>query len=174
MHLVISTSQNPASHSRQLAARAAELLEGYAPQVRVLDLANYSLPIHDAARAQSADEEKLRHRVGSASGILLVMPVHYGDVAVSARNLLQLAGNAWHRKVVGLATVAGDRLHHAATFSLANWLMTEQHAFIVPDFVFAERDSVAASLQDPAHPLHEQLRLLVENLARMTSALRQA
>lgn len=174
MYLAISTSLNHSSSSRQVAARVVERLQALGAAARLLNLANHKLPLHDGSPMDASGVDEIREQVGAASGIVLVVPIYFGDPAVSARNLLHAVGDAWRRKVVGFACIAGDRMHHGGAMSLANWLMLEHRAFILPDFVFTEQSLVSASLRDDGSKLNGQIRKLAENLRRVTESLRSA
>ena len=174
MYLVVSTSLNAASQSRRLAVRSANLLESARVPVQFLDLAQYQLPMHDGSSELPREAAPLRSTVGSATGILLVAPVYYGDLAVSARNFLHLVGEAWRRKVVAFACVAGDRRNHPVVLHAVNWLMIEHRVFVIPDFVFTESHLVSESLRMPQSNLEVQLKRLTDTLQRVTTCLSHA
>lgn len=174
MYLVVSTSLNKASRSRRLAEWVSVMLTEQGHTASTLDLASFRLPIDDGGSLVGhAELDDVKQLIGASAGLLLVLPVYRGDVAVSARNLIQLTDQVWNRKVVGMACVTGNGAN-ASVMGLANTLMLQHRAFIVPDFVFVESSSLNRDELSPGGLLDRPLRKLVQNLTRMTEALRRA
>ena len=144
MDLVVSASLNPASRSRALAAAAAARLRELGRTVELLDLRETPLPLCDGAAAYG-DPNAVRagELVRTARCVLLAAPVYNYDVNAAAKNLVELTGNAWAGKTVGLLLSAGGRAGYMSAMGLANSLMLDFRCHIVPRFVYATEDAVA-------------------------------
>ena len=172
MYLTISTSTNAQSRSVRLAQAATDVLWELVSDVTTIDLADYDLPIDNGQSCHHDEVRDIRDQIGVAEGIILVVPIYHGDVSVATRNLIQLCGTSWQRKVVGLISVAGDAISHSAAVNFASSLMLEHRSFIIPDFVFVDSKNLAQGL--PNGKVEEKLRKMVGNLVRVTESLKLA
>lgn len=172
-YLVISSSLSPNSRSRVMARHALESLRGAGVKVDWLDLAQAPLPFCDAAACYGdANAVKATSLLQRADGILLASPIYNYDVSAAAKNLLEITGQHWTQKVVGFLCCAGGRSSYMSVMGVANSLMLDFRAMILPRFVYATSDDF--SLEDVANPeLDRRLRELSTELIRVTSALRQ-
>lgn len=173
MFLVVSTSPSSQSRTRRVAVHLQELMRQQRSDARIDFLDVSTLPISAADHHSTDHEQAVEQAFGQATGIVFVLPIYHGDVSVAARNVVQIAGRTLARKVIGLASIAGDTSANFATFAFANSLMFEHRCFIVPDIVFLNSDQVSGpNWLDPK--LDRQLAKLAENMSRITSALVQA
>ena len=69
-------------------------------------------------------------------------PVYNYNASASAKNLIELTGDAWNNKVVGFISATGDRSSYMAPMGLINSLMLDFRCLIVPRFVQAARDEI--------------------------------
>lgn len=142
MYLVFSTSLNPNSRSRVLAAAAAHRLQSAGQPFEMLDLAVLDpLPAcngHDCYGKPIVGE--LAGKIAAASGILIASPVYNYDVSASCKNLIELTGSAWKDKVVGLLCAAGGQSSYMAPMGLFNSLMLDFRCLILPKYVYALED----------------------------------
>ncbi len=174
MFLVVSTSPSSQSRTRRVAVHLQELMRQHRGDVPIDFLDVSTLPISTAgSRTGSEQEQAIEQAFGRAAGIVFVLPIYHGDVSVAARNIVQIAGRNLGRKVIGIASIAGDTSANFATFAFANSLMFEHRCFIVPDIVFLNSDQISGPNWLDAN-LDRQLGKLAENMSRITSALVQA
>ena len=173
MYLVVSTSLNSESRTRRLARSVSELIRERTGSVDLLDLSSLNLPLDTGQTRNDETVRKINQRLGPAAGIVFVLPIYRCDVAVSARNLVQLSGRGLQRKVIGLASVAGDSLANVSTLSFANSLMLEHKAFVIPDFVLLKSDSLSETAQQKGI-VSQQITRMVDSLIRVTEALSRA
>ena len=162
--LVISTSLNPDSRSAVLAKRAWELLNKInGTEVDWVDLREVPLPMCDGAVDAHSDPnvEKLKQRIEAASGLLLSIPIYNFSISASAKNLLELTGQAWRGKTIGFLCAAGGRVSYMSVMNFANSLMLDYRCTIVPDFVYASEDDF-----DRESIINEQVKLRLEELAK--------
>jgi NAD(P)H-dependent FMN reductase len=172
-YLVISSSLSPNSRSRLMARHTLDALKRAQVHVDWLDLALSPLPLCDASHCYG-DENAIRAAslVEQADGLLLASPIYNFDVSAATKNLLELTGKHWAQKVVGLLCCAGGRNSYMSVMGVANSLMLNSRAFILPRFVYATGEDFS---QDAVSNPEVSLRLdgLVKELIRVTTALRQ-
>ena len=171
MDLVVSASLNPASRSRVLAGAAAASLRERGREVEVLDLRETALPLCDGGSAYAhPDAVRAADLIAKARCVLLAAPVYNYDVNAAAKNLVELTGRAWERKVVGLLLSAGGRSGYMSAMGLANSLMLDFRCHIVPRFVYATEAAVeGASIVDAE--VARRVRELADETARVADAL---
>ena len=137
IYLVISSSLNPQSRSRLLAQISFKTLEQMSVPVEWIDLAEYSIPLCDGNAAyENSQVKELRDKIQHAKGILLAVPVYNYYVNAAAKNLIELTGEAWSKKVVGFLCAAGGKSSYMSVMSLANSLMLDFRCLIIPRFVY--------------------------------------
>jgi FMN reductase len=173
-YLIISSSLNPASRSRVLAMRAAELMREAGAPIEYIDLRTLDLPSCDGDGCYNdPGVQALGKKIAGADGILLATPIYNYGVSASAKNLVELTGSAWTRKLVGFLCAAGGPSSYMAAMGLANSLMLDFRSIILPRFVYAsetafERDEIV----DTA--VVDRLRDLTATLVKFSAALRNA
>jgi FMN reductase len=171
MFLVLSTSLNPDSRSRILAAAAASVLRRYDYQLRLMDLLDYRLPACDGDDCYGdPNVVEIAMAIRNAMGILIATPIYNFDVSSSAKNMIELTGSAWTEKVVGFLCAAGGHKSYMAPMALANSLMFDFRTFVIPSFVYATRYSFNShTISDP--DVHRRIEELVDQLVRVSIAL---
>jgi len=168
-YLVISCSLNPESNSRLLAREAfRHLPEG---QSAWLDLAELPLPVCDGALAYAdANVARAREAITAASGILVASPIYNYALSASAKNLVELTGQAWIGKVAGLLCAAGGPHGYMGCMPFVNSLMLDFRTFILPKFVYSqERDFTGESINN--EKIVERVHQLAGELVGVTDAL---
>ena len=171
-YLVISSSLNPASRSRILARRAEELLREAGADLDYIDLRTLALPSCDGDGCYSdPGVQALGKKIARAEGILLATPIYNYSVSASAKNLVELTGQAWSRKLVGFLCAAGGPGSYMAAMGLANMLMLDFRSIILPRFVYASDTSFEGDdIVDTA--VEDRLRDLTATLVKFSEALR--
>ena len=172
MYLVVSCSLNPVSRSRVLAEEAFELLQDRGRQAALLDLRETPLPLCDGNACYDLDEVRQASRaIRQADGILISTPIYNYDVNAAAKNLIELAGQAWHDKVVGFLCAAGGRSSYMGVMSLANSLMLDFRCIILPRFVYVTDEAFLDGGLDPK--IVSRLAGVVDELVRVSTALKR-
>src|SRR5690349_15809359 len=125
-HLVISSSLNPASKSRILAHRAKVLLDEQGADAEYIDIRDVSLPACDGDACYSHPAVRdLAVRISKADGVILATPIYNYSVGASAKNLVEVTGQAWAYKPVSFLCAAGGQGSYMAVMGLANMLMLD-------------------------------------------------
>ena len=171
-YLIVSSSLNPASRSRILAERAHALMRGGGVPVEYVDLRLLNLPTCDGDGCYSdPGVQVLGRKIARANGILLATPIYNYSVSASAKNLVELTGQAWSRKIVGFLCAAGGASSYMAAMGLANMLMLDFRSIILPRFVYASDTSFEGdAIVDTA--VEDRLRDLTATLVKFSEALR--
>lgn len=157
---IVSTSLNEDSKSRQL----ARLLHAHAVASGVpasfVDLRDTPLPLAGPSAHWDAPAAKaLKDTLSAASHLVLAVPIYNYDVNAAAKNLVELAGDAFTDKVVGFLCAAGGPHSYMSMLSFANTLMLDYRSVIVPRFVYA----MPSDWQDPT-TLKPELQRRLEGL----------
>jgi len=171
-HLVISSSLNPTSRSRILAVRAKKLLDEQQVPAEFIDLRGMALPACDGDTCYGHPAvQELGVRIAKAEGIILATPIYNYSVGASAKNLIELTGQAWAYKPVSFLCAAGGQGSYMAVMALANMLMLDFRSYILPRFVYASDTAFeAGELVDTA--VLDRLRDLTATIVKFSAALR--
>lgn len=171
-YLVVSTSGNPNSRSRQMGRMAFDSLRKRQTNCAWLDLSELDVPLCDAdACYEHVDTQKVTAAVESADGIIVAAPVYNYDVSASAKNLIELTGSAWEDKVVAFLCAAGGMSSYMSVMAYANSLMLDFRSVIIPRFVYATGSAFAdGELKDAK--IVERIEQVSAELVRFTEALR--
>ncbi|MBI5095134.1 MAG: NAD(P)H-dependent oxidoreductase [Candidatus Hydrogenedentes bacterium] len=169
--LTISSSLHPDSRSSVLARAAFQRFQILGVDAEYVDLRDLALPLCDGADCYKHPAVlKLTEQIQSAKGVLLAVPIYNYGAGATARNLIELTGDAWRGKVVGFACAAAGDGSYMAVMALANSLMLNFRTVIVPRFVYT--DSEAFDGDAIANPkIQKRMDELTETLVRFASAL---
>ncbi len=137
-----------------------------------LDLAEMDLPLCDADGCYAQPSaQKLSAAIETADGVIVAAPVYNYDVSASAKNMIELTGDAWEDKVVGFLCAAGGMSSYMSVMAYANSLMLDFRCVIIPRFVYATGDAF-----DEDKLLDRKIVRRIEQVAieliRFTEALR--
>jgi len=144
-YLVISTSANPDSNSRKMGCLALQYFKKTGEHCDWLDTSTFNLPFCDADKCYADPSVKtVAAAIDGADGILIAAPVYNYDVSASAKNMIELTGEAWNDKIVGFLCAAGGEASYMSVMAYANSLMLDFRCTILPRFVFATSDAFNA------------------------------
>lgn len=149
--LIVASSLNPQSKSRQLADELILAWEGEDDlEVDLLDLKEAGLPFCDGADAYEDDRVvAAKEQVGDADGIVFASPIYVYNVNAAMKNFVDLTEHSMKGKVAGFLCAAGGRMSYMSVMSLANSLMLDFRMFVLPRFVYvAAEDWEGNSLKD--------------------------
>jgi len=167
-YLIISTSLRTASLSRIMAESLREAYTKLGATTALVDLREFVLPLCDGEAAYDHPHvTTLTKLIESARVIVVAVPIYNFDVNAAAKNLVELTGNAWENKIVGFLCAAGGGSSYMSIMGLANSLMLDFRALIIPRFVYAKGDDFA----EKKHP-HADLATRIEQLAATSMKIR--
>ena len=171
-HLVISTSGNPDSNSRRMARIAFAHLQEQKVDCDWIDINGMDLPLCDADKCYGMPgSKKLAAAIEGVDGILIAAPVYNYDVAATAKNMIELTGNAWNDKIVGFLCAAGGMSSYMSVMAYANSLMLDFRCVIIPRFVYATGDAFDGDNMTDKK-VGQRIEQVADELVRFTKALR--
>ncbi|OYT70194.1 MAG: flavoprotein [Chloracidobacterium sp. CP2_5A] len=137
-YLIISASLRSTSHSRAMAQRLTAAYAARQAPSALVDMRDYALPFCDGEQTREHPQvAALTERIAKARVVALAAPIYNYDVSAAAKNLIELTGSAWENKIVGFLCAAGGQSSYMSALGLANSLMLDFRAVIVPRFVYA-------------------------------------
>lgn len=168
--VVISTSLNPKSKSQVLAQKFVASLRERGVTVTPIDLRELDLPLAGSPGCwEHPHLAQLTSALEAATHVVFAVPIYCYDVNAAAKNVIELVGRAFTGKVVAFICSAGGQGSFMAVMGLANHLMLDFRAVIVPRFLYAARaDWSDEGGLDPE--IEGRLQLLYEDMARITVA----
>ena len=169
--LVISCSLHTNSKSRRLAERAVARLGGSGQDIVFVDLTRHPLPACDGGSAYADPvAAELKETVRGASAAILAFPVYNYAANSALKNMMELTGDAWTGKTIGLMCAAGGKGSYMATMSVASSMMLDFRCLIIPRFVYATGEDFEGDGR-PAEEVAARVDELVDELLRIGSAL---
>lgn len=170
--LVVSTSLNPSSKSRNIAKAIQNSLESSGADVDWVDLQDHVLPFCDGQDSNKTPEAlALRKKVDGADGIVMAAPVYNYDLNAAAKNFIELTGRAWTGKVVALAVAAGGQRSGMSPLGMMNSLMLDFRCIVLPRYVYLSRGSYTDDGL-PNDAATERIEELSAELLRISGALK--
>jgi NAD(P)H-dependent FMN reductase len=139
------------------------------------DLRNYQLPFCDDGPAYEHPHTlEIAGAIAAAQTVLLAVPIYNFDVNAVAKNLLELAGDAWNHKLIGFLCTAGGRNSYMSVMNIANDLMLDFRCIIIPRFVYAVGADFGDDRQPTMYVTSQTIKDRLQQLATASVALTQA
>jgi FMN reductase len=165
-----SLSTNPKSLTRMLAQAVEGAALGQGVPTRLIDLSACDLPLCAGAHSAAHPVAKeIADAIVVAPAVLLIAPVYNYALNAAAKNLIELTGQSWTDKVVGILSAAGGRSSYMAPLALANSLMLDYGCLIMPRFVYATIDDFDGSQASMA--VQRRVKELVEQAVKVAKAI---
>lgn len=135
---IIATSLNADSKSQQLAQKFKGILEASGVSVDLFDLREMNIPFSGTAEGWSSppDVVALQKAVEASSHIIFAVPIYCYDVNSAAKNIIELIGRSFTKKIVGFICSAGGGGSYMSVMGFANHLMLDFRSVIVPRFLY--------------------------------------
>lgn len=134
---VIGTSLNPESKSQLLADQFKTLLDDQSIANSRVDLRTMDLPFAGSPEGwESADAQRIKAEVERASHVIFALPIYCYDVNAAAKNVIELIGRSFNKKVVAFMCTAGGESSYMSVMGFANHLMLDFRSVIVPRFLY--------------------------------------
>ena len=107
-------------------------------EVDFIDLQEMELPFCDGGAAYGDPYAiDLGKRMESGDVYVLASPIYNYDVNAALKNVVELAGRKMENKLVGFLCAAGGPMSYMSVMPLANSLMLDFRAIVLPRFVYA-------------------------------------
>lgn len=141
--IILSTSLNKTSTSRLIAKQCENEFKHLNKSVELIDLNTISIPFCDAGSAYgNKTVQEISEKIRLASGIILCSPVYNYDISAAAKNIIELTGKSWTKKVVGIAVAAGAYGSLLSPYQITTSLMMDFRCVIVPKQVYVTGDAI--------------------------------
>jgi len=162
--LIIATSLAEDSRSQILARKFAAHLAEQDISYELVDLRDLNLPLAGKTESwEGAEIVALRKTILASSHIIFSVPIYCYDVNAAAKNVIELAGRCFIKKIVGFLCTAGGHNSYMSVMGLANHLMIDFRSVIVPRFVYVvTSDWTDETTLNPE--IEDRLKLLVVDM----------
>ena len=162
---IIATSLDEESKSQILAKFFETQLKEKDISCERIDLRNLDLPMAGTNEGwNSPDAVVLKKSVERASHIVFAVPIYSYDVNAAAKNVIELIGKSFTKKVVGFICSAGGTNSYMSVMGFANHLMLDFRSIIVPRFLYVNKQTNWESDDSLSPEIEERMKRLVEDL----------
>ena len=80
----------------------------------------------------------LSNKIENSDGIIIFTPIYNYNINSALKNLIEMTGNSWKKKIVGFVCIAGGEKSYMSVMPFANSLMLDHRCVILPRFVYVE------------------------------------
>lgn len=169
---IINSNLSPGGNPAVLAATLATLFAEAHHEVTSLHLGDLSLPACDGRLCyQNAATISLTEVLAAVDAIVLVSPIYNYDLNAAAKNLIELTGNSWRGKAVGLVCLAGGHRGYLAPLAFLNSLAIDYRCLVSPRYVYVTRADLEDSPEMPlGGDIYKRLRFLTNELPVLAEA----
>ncbi len=113
----------------------------------------------------------LAEALAPVEAIVLVSPVYNYDLNAAAKNLIELTGNSWKGKAVGLVVTAGGERSYLSPLGFMNSLGSDYRCLVSPRFVYVSRSDFSEDNTLPADsPVRDRLGFLAREIPILAEA----
>ena len=161
---IIGTSLSEASKSQLLGQQFESRLKTENISCERIDLRELALPFAGSSDSWSSVEAaQLKESVERSSHVVFVVPIYCYDVNAAAKNVIELIGKAFTKKVVSFICSAGGNSSYMSVMGLANHLMLDFRTVIVPRFLYVD-DSGWVDGITVTPEINDRMELLLEDM----------
>ena len=169
---IIGTSLNDESKSQRLGQKFEAHLISQGVSCERIDLRELALPFAGSSESwNSLESEKLKESVDRSSHVVFVVPIYCYDVNAAAKNVIELIGKAFTKKIISFICSAGGNSSYMSVMGLANHLMLDFRSVIVPRFLYVDDSgwlegvTLKPEIEDRIHLLLEDMKeiQIIEN-----------
>ena len=172
---VISCSLHPLSRSYIMARHIVEEIESLGSTAQLHDLRHYKIELRDVNSGRRNNQvQELARTIQTASAVILAVPIYNFYANAATKNLIELTGDAWNKRVVGFICAAGGKSSYMSIMNLANSLMLDFRCFIVPQFVYATGDAFDNDRTEDMYLSSAEVKERLRELAEITTQLASA
>ena len=138
---VVSTSLSVESRSRMLCRHAFTWAREKRMKATWIDLRDYRVLPYGMEGSEGLEE--IVARLEPATGIIVGFPLYTFNMNSTLKALMEHCGSCFEEKVVGIMAAAGGRSSYMSVMSIAQSLMLDFRAWIVPRHVYAVKGNFA-------------------------------
>ena len=113
----------------------------------------------------------LQKQVNEANSFIICSPIYNYDLNAIAKNLIELCGQGFKDKVVGIAVTAGGQNSYMAPLSFINSLLIDYRCIIVPRYVYVTSEAFDENNNITDTSIQTRLNALTKSLVNITKKL---
>tara|TARA_Y100001968_G_C19365023_1_gene722026 strand:- start:10 stop:534 length:525 start_codon:yes stop_codon:yes gene_type:complete len=113
----------------------------------------------------------IQKQVNEANSFIICSPIYNYDLNAIAKNLIELCGQGFKDKVVGLAVTAGGQNSYMAPLSFINSLLIDYRCIIVPRYVYVTSEAFDENNSITDTSIQTRLNELTQSLVNITKKL---
>ena len=168
--IVFSSIHSTTSKVDQLASQIQISLENASIKAKHINVGQLDLPICDGYNCYSDPKVlSLQEETKNATGFIFCSPVYNYDVNAVCKNLIELCGQSFKNKPVGIAVVAGGNKSYMAPISFINSLMLDFRSLIIPRFIYATGTDFDANNKVNSEDILNRINQLVKSYSKLSS-----
>lgn len=169
---ILNSNLAPGGKTGHLADQLASLFRSDGHESEIFHAGELSLPACDGYLCYKDENTiALTEKLAPMDAIVLVSPVYNYDLNAAAKNLIELTGNSWKGKAVGLVCAAGGDKSYLSALGFMNSLGIDYRCLVSPRFVYVSRTDFAEDNTLPdASPIRERLGYLAKEMPILAEA----
>ncbi len=177
---ILNSNLSPGGKSAHLADTLASLFAESGHEAKVFNLGELDLPACDGSTCYKNEKTiSLTAALADTEAIVLISPIYNYDLNAAAKNLIELTGNSWKGKAVGLVVTAGADRSYLSPLAFMNSLSIDYRCLVSPRYVYVTREDFTPegtlSRDSPVVPrlhfLAAELPVLAEAADRIASLI---
>ena len=136
--IVFSSTYNKSGKVDALAKSINNSLNNLNVNSTYINICQLELPICDGYTCYKDSKViNLQQQTKQADGFIFCSPIYNYDVNAICKNLIELCGQSFIDKPIGVAVVAGGTRSYMAPLSFINSLMIDFRCLVIPRFIYA-------------------------------------
>lgn len=141
-------------------------------EAEIFHLCDRNLPHCDGKTCyQNPETVHLLEQLADQDAIVLISPIYNYDLNAAAKNLIELTGNSWKGKAVGLICTAGGDRSYLAPLSFMNSLAVDYRCLVSPRFIYVTREDFSEeNTIRPDSPVQGRLSFLAAEMLPLSEA----
>lgn len=170
--LIFSTTHHKKSKTDSVARYLNNQLVQRNHESSYIHLGDLNLPICDGYECyKDPNVIDLQQKVAQATSFIICSPIYNYDLNAIAKNLIELCGQGFQDKIIGLAVTAGGQNSYMAPLSFINSLLIDFRCIIVPRYVYVTSDAFDQDNNIIDETITTRLNQLAENLHQLSYKL---
>ncbi|MAS95385.1 MAG: flavoprotein [Verrucomicrobiales bacterium] len=172
---ILNSNLAPGGKSAHLADVIAGEFQSLGHETDIDHAGDLSLPACDGYLCYKDEKTiNLTDRLSEADAIVLVSPVYNYDLNAAAKNLIELTGNSWKGKAIGLVCQAAGEKSYLAPLGFINSLAVDYRCLVSPRFVYVARSNFTEEgvLADDS-PVRKRIHFLAQEVPVLAEAAKK-
>tara|TARA_B100000427_G_C15518976_1_gene599474 strand:- start:5595 stop:6110 length:516 start_codon:yes stop_codon:yes gene_type:complete len=159
-------------HKQSKPDSIATFLETQLENSQYIHVGDLNLPLCDGYECYKHESViQLQKQVNEATSFIICSPIYNYDLNAIAKNLIELCGQGFQDKVIGLAVTAGGQHSYMAPLSFINSLLIDYRCIIVPRYVYVTTKAFDDNNNIIDETIQNRLTILAKSLTHITQKL---